>query len=133
VLTLDQGDLAVKRFHVHAPVTDLQASITFYSELFGADPTRVESEYAKWMLEDPRINFAISMRGGWHHSRLPAEADTNFGRALVISDQVFGTSAFGRMFSNSFAGIAPSSVPAFVIAASAAPQVRLLLSLRLRN
>lgn len=54
----------MKRFHVHAHVEDLQASIAFYSKLFGAEPTRVESDYAKWMLEDPRINFAISTRGG---------------------------------------------------------------------
>jgi lactoylglutathione lyase len=54
----------MKRFHVHAHVEDLPASIAFYSKLFGAAPTRVESDYAKWMLEDPRINFAISHRGG---------------------------------------------------------------------
>jgi catechol 2,3-dioxygenase-like lactoylglutathione lyase family enzyme len=54
----------MKRFHVHAHVEDLQASIAFYSKMFGAEPTRVESDYAKWMLEDPRINFAISNRGG---------------------------------------------------------------------
>jgi lactoylglutathione lyase len=54
----------MKRFHVHAHVEDLQASIAFYSKMFGAEPTRVESDYAKWMLEDPRINFAISTRGG---------------------------------------------------------------------
>jgi len=53
----------MKRFHVHAHVADLQASIAFYSKLFAAEPTRVESDYAKWMLEDPRINFAISTRG----------------------------------------------------------------------
>src|SRR5262245_30741944 len=54
----------MKRFHVHAHVDDLQASIAFYSKMFAAEPTRVESDYAKWMLEDPRINFAISTRGG---------------------------------------------------------------------
>lgn len=54
----------MKRFHVHAHVEDLQASIAFYSKLFGAEPTRTESDYAKWMIEDPRINFAISTRGG---------------------------------------------------------------------
>ena len=53
----------MKRFHVHTHVEDLQASIAFYSRLFGAAPTRVEADYAKWMLEDPRINFAISTRG----------------------------------------------------------------------
>jgi catechol 2,3-dioxygenase-like lactoylglutathione lyase family enzyme len=54
----------MKRFHVHAHVEDLQASIAFYSKMFAAEPTRIESDYAKWMLDDPRINFAISARGG---------------------------------------------------------------------
>ena len=54
----------MKRFHVHAHVEDLAKSIAFYSRMFGVEPTRVESDYAKWMLEDPRINFAISNRGG---------------------------------------------------------------------
>ena len=54
----------MKRFHVHAHVEDLPASIAFYSKMFAAVPTRVESDYAKWMLDDPRINFAISTRGG---------------------------------------------------------------------
>ena len=52
----------MKRFHVHVSVGDLGESIRFYSTLFGAQPVRVESDYAKWMLEDPRINFAISNR-----------------------------------------------------------------------
>jgi lactoylglutathione lyase len=54
----------MKRFHVHAHVNELEASIAFYSKLFAAEPTRVEADYAKWMLEDPRINFAISTRRG---------------------------------------------------------------------
>ncbi len=54
----------MKRFHVHAHVEDLPASIAFYTKLFAAEPTRVEGDYAKWMLDDPRINFAISNRGG---------------------------------------------------------------------
>ncbi len=53
----------MKRFHVHLHVDDLGKSIAFYSRLFAAQPTRVEGDYAKWMLEDPRINFAISTRG----------------------------------------------------------------------
>jgi hypothetical protein len=53
----------MKRFHVHLHVQDLQASIAFYSRLFSAQPSRVESDYAKWMLEDPRVNFAISTHG----------------------------------------------------------------------
>ena len=54
----------MKRFHVHVHVDNLATSIGFYSKLFAADPTRQESDYAKWMLDDPRINFAISTRGG---------------------------------------------------------------------
>lgn len=54
----------MKRFHVHAHVEDLGKSVAFYSKLFAAEPTRLEVDYAKWMLDDPRINFAISTRGG---------------------------------------------------------------------
>lgn len=53
----------MKRFHVHVAVDDLQANIRFYSTVFGAQPTVQKPDYAKWMLEDPRINFAISQRG----------------------------------------------------------------------
>jgi hypothetical protein len=53
----------MKRFHVHLHVQDLGKSIGFYSTLFAAEPTRIEADYAKWMLDDPRINFAISTRG----------------------------------------------------------------------
>ena len=51
------------RFHLHLNVQDLAASIRFYSQLFAAEPTVLKSDYAKWMLEDPRINFAISNTG----------------------------------------------------------------------
>ena len=54
----------MKRFHVHVAVPDLQQSIRFYATLFGAEPTVVKPDYAKWMLDDPRVNFAISERGG---------------------------------------------------------------------
>src|SRR5262245_1711077 len=53
----------MKRLHVHVSVENLQQSIGFYSALFAAKPTVVKSDYAKWMLDDPRVNFAISMRG----------------------------------------------------------------------
>jgi catechol 2,3-dioxygenase-like lactoylglutathione lyase family enzyme len=68
----------MKRFHVHLSVENLQQSIAFYSKLFGAVPTRQESDYAKWMLEDPRINFAISTRSdkvGLDHLGFQAEND----------------------------------------------------------
>lgn len=53
----------MKRFHVHVAVSDLEQSIKFYSTFFDAQPTVIKDDYAKWMLEDPRINFAISTRG----------------------------------------------------------------------
>ena len=54
----------MKRLHVHVSVDDLAQSIRFYSTLFAAEPTVVKDDYAKWMLEDPRVNFAISKRQG---------------------------------------------------------------------
>ncbi len=54
----------MKRFHVHVGVEKLDASIAFYSGLFGQEPSVVKPDYAKWMLEDPRINFAISQKCG---------------------------------------------------------------------
>jgi NAD(P)-dependent dehydrogenase (short-subunit alcohol dehydrogenase family) len=54
----------MKRFHVHVGVENLDQSIDFYSGLFGAPPTLRKNDYAKWMIEDPRLNFAISERGG---------------------------------------------------------------------
>src|SRR5215469_13770876 len=59
----------MKRFHVHVAVDDLEQSIRFYSTLFAAEPTVVKDDYAKWMLDDPRVNFAISTVGN-HTGRL---------------------------------------------------------------
>jgi catechol 2,3-dioxygenase-like lactoylglutathione lyase family enzyme len=53
----------MKRFHIHVSIDDLSKSIKFYSELFGAEPTKRKEDYAKWTLDDPKINFAISARG----------------------------------------------------------------------
>ncbi|HUU71139.1 MAG TPA: ArsI/CadI family heavy metal resistance metalloenzyme [Burkholderiales bacterium] len=53
----------MKRMHIHVAVSDLATSIGFYSNLFKAEPSVVETDYAKWMLDDPRVNFAISARG----------------------------------------------------------------------
>ena len=70
----------MKRFHVHVAVPDLQESIRFYSAMFGADPSVVKSDYAKLMLDDPRLNFAISKRDanrtGINHLGFQAESDT---------------------------------------------------------
>lgn len=68
----------MKRFHIHIAVSDLEQSIGFYSALFQAEPSVVESDYAKWMLDDPRINFAISARGckaGLDHLGLQVESE----------------------------------------------------------
>lgn len=54
----------MNRLHVHLHVRDLAQSVRFYSTLFGSEPTKLEGDYAKWMLENPRVNFAISARGG---------------------------------------------------------------------
>jgi catechol 2,3-dioxygenase-like lactoylglutathione lyase family enzyme len=53
----------MKRFHVHLHVDDLTQNIRFYTALFGQSPSRTEGDYAKWMLADPPVNFAISTRG----------------------------------------------------------------------
>ena len=54
----------MKRLHVHVSVHDLEQSVRFYSALFAAEPAVKKNDYAKWMLDDPRVNFAISTRGG---------------------------------------------------------------------
>jgi len=68
----------MKRFHVHVSVEDLDQSIRFYSTLFGTEPAVTKPDYAKWMLEDPRVNFAISQRGaqlGINHLGLQTDSD----------------------------------------------------------
>jgi len=67
----------MKRFHVHLHVDDLGKSIAFYSKLFASEPARHETDYAKWMLQDPPVNFAISTRGtgtGVDHLGIQAES-----------------------------------------------------------
>jgi catechol 2,3-dioxygenase-like lactoylglutathione lyase family enzyme len=76
----------MKRFHVHVSVRDLNASIRFYSQLFAAEPMVRKSDYAKWMLEDPRVNFVISRRGaqpGVQHLGIQVEDRTEL-------EQVYG-------------------------------------------
>lgn len=53
----------MKRFHIHVAVKDIQESVRFYSTLFGQEPIKLKEDYAKWLLDDPRLNFAISTRG----------------------------------------------------------------------
>ncbi len=68
----------MKRFHVHVRVDDLDSSVRFYSTLFGTEPAVLKPEYAKWMLDDPRVNFAItagSTSVGLDHLGLQVESD----------------------------------------------------------
>lgn len=73
----------MKRMHIHLGVNDIEESVRFYSALFGTEPTKLKADYAKWMLEDPRLNFAVSTRArniGLDHMGLqvddPAELNT---------------------------------------------------------
>jgi catechol-2,3-dioxygenase len=69
----------MKRPHVHISVADMGSSISFYSNLFAAKPTVTNPDYAKWMLDDPRVNFAISSRGaqpGLNHLGLQVETQS---------------------------------------------------------
>jgi extradiol dioxygenase family protein len=78
----------MKRFHLHVGVKDLEKSVQFYSTLFGQKPTKLKSDYAKWMLEDPRINFAISTLArteGVDHLGLQVETE---GELEEISDRL---------------------------------------------
>jgi catechol-2,3-dioxygenase len=68
----------MKRLHIHVSVDDIAKSIGFYSALFATQPTVTKPDYAKWMLEDPRVNFAISARGaqtGLDHLGIQVETD----------------------------------------------------------
>ncbi|SAI73930.1 glyoxalase [Bordetella ansorpii] len=68
----------MQRFHIHLHVADLDRSIAFYSRLFATQPTRIEADYAKWMLEGPQVNVAISTRDsqlGVDHFGIPADDD----------------------------------------------------------
>ena len=68
----------MKRFHVHVAVDDIEQAVRFYSTMFGAEPTVLKPDYAKWMVEDPRINFAISARGatpGVNHLGFQLDSD----------------------------------------------------------
>lgn len=68
----------MNRFHVHLNVVDLPSSVRFYTELFAAEPTVLKPDYAKWMLENPRVNFAISNTGrapGVDHLGIQVESE----------------------------------------------------------
>ena len=85
----------MKRFHMHVAVKDLDQSVRFYATLFGTDPTIRKPDYAKWILEDPRVNFAISTQAdqvGIDHVGIQAEneAELEDVRArLARADQAY--------------------------------------------
>ena len=84
----------MKRFHVHINVTNLEDSIGFYSTLFGTQPSMRKPDYAKWMLDDPRVNFAISQRErtpGVDHLGLQADEPQELeeiGNRLTAADAI---------------------------------------------
>ena len=83
----------MKRFHVNVAVTDLDQSIRFYSSLFAAEPTVVKPDYAKWMLDDPRVNFAITTRGdtkGIDHLGIQVEDADELGEVYGRLSQAGG-------------------------------------------
>jgi catechol 2,3-dioxygenase-like lactoylglutathione lyase family enzyme len=80
----------MKRFHVHVAVDDLAASTRFYSALFGLGPTVLKDDYAKWQLDDPRVNFAISQRGnpaGVNHLGIQTDDDAELETLRARLDQ----------------------------------------------
>ena len=83
----------MKRLHVHVGVEDLDQSIRFYSTLFAAEPTVTKHDYAKWMLDDPRVNFAISSgnaRTGIEHLGIQVDQAGELGevyRRLEAADR----------------------------------------------
>jgi len=90
----------MKRFHVHVAVDDLAASTRFYSALFGLGPTVLKDDYAKWQLDDPRVNFAISQRGnpaGVNHLGIQTDDDTELTalQAQLARAEVAGVAEVG--------------------------------------
>src|SRR5260370_10579647 len=84
----------MKRIHVHVGVDDLEHSIGFYSALFATQPSVVKAEYAKWMLDDPRVNFAISTRGkqpGLDHLGIQVESKEELGEVYPRLRRAGGT------------------------------------------
>lgn len=79
----------MKRFHVHVGVENLDASIAFYAGLFGQQPSVVKADYAKWMLDDPRVNFAIS------HQQTATPGIEHLG--LQVDNEAELTEVYGRL------------------------------------
>ncbi len=78
----------MRRIHIGLNVKNLDASVQFYSDLFGAEPSVLKDDYAKWMLEDPRVNFSVTSRGGLEH-------DIHFGIQVDSEEELSDTA--GRL------------------------------------
>jgi catechol 2,3-dioxygenase-like lactoylglutathione lyase family enzyme len=83
----------MNRLHVHLHVNDIAQSVRFYSALFGAEPTKREGDYAKWMLDDPRVNFAISTGGeaGLSHLGIQVEDTAALASATARAKSAAGS------------------------------------------
>lgn len=110
----------MKRFHVHVAVDDLARNIGFYSTVFGQAPSVVKDDYAKWVLEDPRINFAISTRGratGIDHLGIQVDSDSEFkelrgrvaGADVALLDQTNASCCYAK--SDKYWVMDPQGVP----------------------
>jgi len=89
-----QGYRVMKRLHLHVSVSDLAKAIGFYSALFAAKPAVVKGDYAKWMLDDPRMNFAISTRSrepGLDHLGIQVESQTELHEVYARLKEAGGT------------------------------------------
>jgi len=92
----------MKRLHLHVSVPDLGQSIEFYETLFGAAPSVVKSDYAKWMLDDPRVNFAISQReraAGVDHVGIQTESQAELAE-LAARLRAAGSQTFDEQATN---------------------------------
>ncbi|NBV75298.1 MAG: glyoxalase/bleomycin resistance/dioxygenase family protein [Methylococcaceae bacterium] len=110
----------MKRFHIHLAVEDLQQNIAFYSALFGTEPSVIYDDYAKWMLNDPRINFAISSRNrqaGLDHLGIQVESESELedvqqilkGAALPMIEQKQSACCYAE--SDKYWTVDPQGIP----------------------
>lgn len=92
-LDTEEKESVMKRLHVHVGVNDLDQSIQFYSALFAAEPSVTKPDYAKWMLDDPRVNFAISTRpdaGGVRHLGIQVESPDELAEVYARLERADG-------------------------------------------
>jgi len=85
----------MKRMHVNVSVTDIESSVRFYSTLFAAEPDVRKADYAKWMLDDPRVNFAVSTcgsRAGISHLGIQVENEDEFAEVYTRLERAGGPS-----------------------------------------